>query len=415
MIGSSPAGLSIGIVGAGPGGLTLALACRHAGIEDVTVYEQTETLEPVGAGVQLSPNASRVLLTLGLRDALEAAAFHPQAVHFRAAQSGYLIALRPLGRVSRERYGAPYWHIHRGDLNVILQERAHGFRIALRTGHALTGLQQDDAGVDLTFNTTVGGTTITARHDVVVGCDGIRSTVRSAAFGDSRPRFTGHLAWRGLVPIERLPTNLIEPVVTVWLGPHRHFVNYFVRGGDLVNFVGVIESEATDGTAWSGESWREPGDPLRLARDFADWHPLVRRIIEAADDVHRWALHDHPPLPAWHSGRVALLGDACHPMLPYLAQGAAMAIEDAWVLARMLDQWDEDPVAALGEYSRYRQPRATRVQAASREQGTEFHRTDRWQILKRNLTLGFGSRYLPELAMQRFDWLHGYDCVKGFH
>ncbi|MFM8353893.1 MAG: FAD-dependent monooxygenase [Gammaproteobacteria bacterium] len=131
--------------------------------------------------------------------------------------------------------------------------------------------------------------------------------------------------------------------------------------------------------------------------------------------MHCWALHDHPPLPAWHSGRVALLGDACHPMLPYLAQGAAMAIEDAWVLARMLDQWDEDPVAALGEYSRYRQPRATRVQAASREQGTEFHRTDRWQILKRNLTLGFGSRYLPELAMQRFDWLHGYDCVKGFH
>ena len=404
--------LSIGIVGAGPGGLTLALACRHAGLRNVTVYEQTATLETVDAGVQLSPNASRVLITLGLRDALTAAAFSPQAIHFRSAQSGYLIALRPLGRVAAERYGAPHWHVHRGDLNEILHARAAAIGVPVRTGHALRSLRQDAAGVDLEFEAPG---VAEARHDIVIGCDGIRSSVRAAAFGPTRPRFTGHFAWQGLVPVERLPKQLIEPVVTAWLGPRRHFVNDYVRGGALVNFVGVVESADAGPDAADETVWREPGDPKVLAREFAGWHPLVRRIIESADEVNRWALHDPAPLSAWHSGRIALLGGACHPMLPYLAQGAAMAIEDAWVLARMLDQWEEAPAEGLADYSRYRLPRATRVQAASRAEGIEFNLRDRWQILRRNLKLGFGSRYLPEFAMQRLDWLHGYDCVKGFH
>ena len=397
--------LSVGIVGAGPGGFAAALACHHAGLQDITIYERAAALEPLGAGIQLSPNASRVLIALGLRAACERAASLPQAVHFRASRSGYLIAMRPLGRFSADRYGAPYWHVHRADLMEILARRAADLGIAVRTGHALTTLEQDDHGVDLQFASGVS-----ARHDVVIGADGIHSRVRDLLFGDAAPRFTGHLAWRGLVPRARLPEKLLEPVVTVWLGPGAHFVNYFVRGGELVNFVAVIE-DAT----WQGESWREPGDPTRLAQDFTRWHPLVGRIIGNADEVHRWALHDRPALERWTRGRVTLLGDACHPMLPYLAQGAAMAIEDAWVLGRLLEQSDDDPCFGLTEYERFRQARTARVQSASRAQGEDFHRRDRLAILRRNLVLGLGSRYLPELAMQRFDWLHGYDCVGGFH
>lgn len=398
-------GLSIGIVGAGPGGLTLALACRHAGLADVTVYEQAPAIETVGAGLQLSPNAARVLQTLGLREELRAIAFYPQAVHFRAWRSGFLIAMRPLGRFSEARYGAPYYHVHRGDLQQLLLGRVLALGVPVHTGMELRAVRQDPAGVIAEF-ADAGQRS----HDVLIGCDGIHSAVRGALFGASSPRFTGHLAWRGLVPAARLPPGLLEPVVTAWLGPRKHFVNYFVRGGELVNFVGVIED-----ASWQGDSWREPGDPARLRADFADWHPVIGRIIDAAEDVFRWALHDHAALDNWTRGRVTLLGDACHPMLPYLAQGAAMAIEDAWVLARMLDQHDDDPEAALLDYERYRRPRTARVQARSREQGEEFHIADRWRIAARNLKLGLGSRYLPDFAMQQFDWLHGYDCVKGFH
>jgi len=396
---------TIGIVGAGPGGLTLALACHHAGLTDITIYEQAPAIEPLGAGLQLSPNATRVLNTLGLREALEHIAFYPQAVHFRAWRSGFLIAMRPLGRFSESRYGAPYYHVHRGDLQHLLLERVHELGIPVHTGMDVCAVHQDSSGVRVDF---ADGNHHS--HDVLIGCDGIHSAVRRALFGGTSPRFTGHLAWRGLVPADRLPRQLLEPVVTAWLGPRKHFVNYFVRGGALVNFVGVIED-----SSWQGDSWREPGDPKRLRADFADWHPVIGQIIDAADDVFRWALHDHPPLESWTQGRVTLLGDACHPMLPYLAQGAAMAIEDAWVLARMLDQHDEDPAAGLLDYERYRKPRTTRVQARSRQQGEEFHIADRWRITARNLKLGLGSRYLPDIAMQQFDWLHGYDCIKGFH
>ncbi|MBX3707892.1 MAG: FAD-dependent monooxygenase [Pseudomonadales bacterium] len=397
-------GLSVGIVGAGPGGLALALALHHAGITDVTVYEQSDTIERIGAGIQLSPNATRVLGALGLREPLAAIGFYPQAVQFRAWRSGYLIATRPLGGFSEARYGAPYYHIHRGDLQALLFEQVRALDIPVRTGHTLATLRQDTDGVSLAF--ACGRT---ARHGVAVGCDGIRSVVRAQLFGATRPRFTGHLAWRGLVPAERLPADLVPPTVTAWLGPRKHFVHYYVRGGALVNFVGVIEDDR-----WQSDSWREPGDPAELARDFRDWHPSIRRIIEASGDVFRWALHDHAPLPAWTAGRATLLGDACHPMLPYLAQGAAMAIEDAWVLARMLEHWEDEPTEGLVQYERYRRPRTARVQAGSRAQGETFHLSDRWRIVGRNLKLGLGSRYLPEIAMAQFDWLHGYDCVKGF-
>ncbi|MEZ5559071.1 MAG: FAD-dependent monooxygenase [Pseudomonadales bacterium] len=396
--------VDVAIAGAGIGGLTLALACRHAGMQRVTVYEQAERIEALGAGIQLSPNATRVLHALGLREALAEVGFLPQSVHLRAWRTGYLIAMRPLGQFSESRYGAPYYHIHRGDLQCLLHDAAIRHQIDIQTGRTCRGLAQDGSGVTLAFSDGRH-----ARHDLVVGCDGIHSAIHAALFGDGAPRFTGHVAWRGLVPSERLPDDLIPPTATAWLGPARHFVHYYVRRGELVNFVGVTEDPH-----WTSESWRQAGDRGELAAAFDGWHPALKTLIDASDDVFKWALYDREPLPRWSVGRATLLGDACHPMLPYLAQGGAMAIEDAWVLARMLDRWEEEVSQALSEYERYRRPRTARVQLASRAQGHEFHLTDRWQMLARNLKLGLGSRYLPEMAMQRYDWLHGYDCIRGF-
>lgn len=405
---------SIGIVGGGIGGLTLALACHEAGLVDLTVYEQSSASEALGAGVQLSPNATRVLTALGLKDALAAAAFYPQAIHLRTWRSGYLVANRPLGQFSEARYGAPYYNVHRGDLHALLLQAARARGIAVETGRRVGAAGADAAGPWLTFEGSAAG----ARHDAVIGCDGIHSVVRAhvlaaeepaAAPQEGGPRFTGHVAWRGMVAAERLPKRLLSPTVTAWMGPRRHFVHYFVRGGELVNFVGVVES-----ADWTEASWRSRGEVSELLDDFTGWHAGVRAIIEAADEVYKWALYDHPPLSTWSRGAVTLLGDACHPMLPYLAQGAAMAIEDAWVLSRMLERWEDEPAHGISDYERFRRPRTTRVQLRSRAQGDEFHLAGRWPVLARNLKLALGTRYLPEIAMQQFDWLHGYDCVRGF-
>tara|TARA_Y100001933_G_scaffold240469_1_gene266004 strand:+ start:4767 stop:5960 length:1194 start_codon:yes stop_codon:yes gene_type:complete len=394
---------SVGIVGGGIGGLTLALALREAGVTDVTVYERYAAPESLGAGVQLSPNATKVLHALGLKGPLADVAFYPQAVQLRTWRTGYLIAARPLGHFSEARYGAPYYHVHRGDLHGLLLEAVTGRGIAVRTGRVCTGAGEDDRGPWADFEDG------RERHDVIVGCDGIHSAVRDSLFEAAAPVFTGHVAWRGMVAAADLPEKLIPPTATAWLGPKRHFVHYYVRRGELVNFVGVVETDRRP-----GESWREPGERAELAEDFAGWHPMIHHLIDAAGEVYRWALYDRAPLPTWRRGCVTLLGDACHPMRPYLAQGAGMAIEDAWVLSRLLERWEDQPASGLEEYERYRLPRTARVQARSRAQGEEFHLSERRAVWTRNFKLALGSRYLPEIAMKQFDWLHGYDCVRGF-
>ena len=404
---------SIGIAGGGIGGLTLALACREAGLTDITVYEQAAQSEALGAGVQLSPNATRVLAALGLKGELSRVAFYPQAVHFRTWRTGYLIASRPLGEFSQARYGAPYYHVHRGDLHALLLAAARAQGVRVETGRQVHSAGEDAGGPWLRLDDAP------VHHDVIVGADGIHSVVRGSLFGEAEPRFTGHVAWRGMVPARALPDSFIPPTATAWLGPARHFVHYYVRGGELINFVGVVETDR-----WTGESWRQRSDPGELAEDFGGWNPMVRTLIDAAErsmadascdgGVFKWALYDRDPLPAWTRGNITLLGDACHPMLPYLAQGAAMAIEDAWVLSRMLERWEDEPARGLADYERYRRPRTARVQLRSRAQGDEFHLHERWSVLRRNFTLAVGSRFLPEVAMSRFDWLHGYDCVRGF-
>ena len=391
------------IAGAGIGGLAAALALNQAGFE-VELFERSGSLGEVGAGVQVSPNGARVLHALGLAPALEAVAFRPQAVELRLYRSGLTVARTPLGAEIERRYGFPYYHLHRADLHGVLEAavRERCGEGAMHLGREVEGFQQQDGEVELVFSD--GGR---ARGDVAIGGDGIHSRVRAAMLGPENPQFTGHVAWRGLVPAERLHHAGVRPVVTSWMAPHSHAVTYFVRRGELVNFVGVTEHEA-----WRGESWTERGDKADLLRDFRGWHPTVRAIVEAIDEPYRWALFVRRPLPKWSEGRVTLLGDACHPMLPYMAQGAVMSIEDGYVLAQYLKLRPGDIPAALAAYETLRAPRTAKVPAGAKAAGARFHLSDPLARLATYGKMGLAARISPQKAASANDWLMAYDATR---
>jgi salicylate hydroxylase len=396
----------LGIVGGGIGGLTLALGARESGLDQITVYERQPTLpESTGHGIQLTPNATRILHALGLREELADLACASDLLNYRSHRTGYQIAMRPLGAFAEARYGAPFCQVLRDDLVTLLTERVGRQGITLRRGWRCTAVTATDEAVDVRFADQE-----TQQHALLVGCDGVHSFVRSEMHAEAPPAYTGHTAWRGVAPAACLPSGFNAKPVTVWIGPGRHLSQFPVRDGGLIAFTAVVE------TPYAGpESWYEPAERSDLAAAFAGWNPVVQALIEGARHLHSWPLYDRAPLARWTDGRVTLLGDACHPTLPYLAQGAALAMEDAWVLARMLENWEDEVPTALAEYERYRRPRAARAQVRAREEAQLLHVSNPRRMLWRNLRMALSSRYLPEIAMQRYDWLYGYDCVKGFH
>jgi len=351
------------IAGGGIGGLTAALCLAQDG-HQVEVFEQAASFAEIGAGIQLSPNCTRVLHLLGLEDALRANGFLPDGTQIRDWRSGNVIAESALGRTAVEKYGFPYYHIHRGGLLAILmcaaQEQAN---INLHTDSQVNDFVEEGQRIHLTINGTA------YKGDVLVGADGIHSAVRSALWGDEKPTFTGNVAWRTLVPAPELPTGLIRPMATVWWGPNKHFVHYYVKAGALVNCVCVVEKRG-----WEIESWTERGEYDELKADFSGWHQDVQTLIDRADrsSLFKWALYDRPPMQRWGKGRTTLLGDACHPTLPFMAQGAAMAIEDGAVLAACITQCRDIP-AALKRYEHLRRDRTARIQKGSRRNATIFH------------------------------------------
>ena len=355
--------LRILVVGGGIGGLTAALSLANRG-HYVAVFEQAAAFGEVGAGIQMSPNCTRVLHDLGLEHELRTAAFLPEAIQFRHWRNGKVIGQSPLGADAVRRYGFPYYHVHRADLLNVLAEAARRVpNILLRCDAEARCFDQN--GDQVTLSTTGGD----HEGDILLGADGIHSIVRAGLWGDDAARFTGCIAWRALIPAERLPRGQTRPMATIWWGPGGHFVHYFVRRGELVNCVGVFEK-----SGWEVESWTERGDPGEFAADFAGWHDDIRRLIDNVDSnsLFKWALHDREPMPRWGKGRVTLLGDACHPTLPFMAQGAAMAIEDAAVLAGCLSS-DQDVPAALQRYEGLRRDRTALVQRGSRRNAKVFH------------------------------------------
>jgi salicylate hydroxylase len=385
---------SVAVVGGGIGGLAAALALLRVGL-DVRVYEQSRALSEVGAGIQLAPNCTRVLRGLGVLPAVERAGFAPAAFEFRRWDDGRLLSRTPLGVEIAATYGAPYLHAHRGDLVAVLADAVTADRIEI--GRRCVGVSHDEVGAEVEF---ADGSSV--RADVVVGADGIHSVVREALLGPQDARFTGHVAYRGLVAADRVAQLSLAPVCAVRLGPGAHFVHYFIAAGQLHNVVCVIEEES-----WTRESWTDPGDPDQLRAAFAGWHPVVGAIIDSLDRPLKWALFDRPPLPRWSTGPLTLLGDACHPMLPYGAQGAAQAIEDAAALAACLAGNSGPGVpAALARYEAIRRDRATRVQEMSRTNGRRFHLPDGPDQQARDTAMASSFGISPEI-----DWLYGHDPV----
>ncbi len=387
--------MDIAVVGAGLGGLTAAAVLLRQG-HRVRVYEQSAQLAEVGAGIQLSANAMKVLDRLGLRDRLAGVAVRPEAFEFRRFDSGELLHRLPLGAQHEAQHGAPYLQLHRADLREALAAAVREMDpAALVFGARVLDVREDSGAVHLAF--AEGRAPAVA--ELVVGADGIKSAVRTHVLGDDAPVFTGQVAWRCMVPTERIPTALrTEVVSTIWCGPRNHAVTYYLRGGEWVNFVGCVERPCEEGNWTTRRPWAE------LDADYAGWHPMVRAVIDRVErgQCFRWALNQRAPSPRWSSERITLLGDAVHATLPYMAQGAAMAIEDAAVLARAL-AW---PALALPErlrlYEAHRAPRTARVVRESAEMGELYQLVD-----AQAMRTAFIER---DIARSRNEWLYPYDA-----
>jgi salicylate hydroxylase len=351
--------MTIAVVGAGIGGLTLAVALEQRDLA-VEVFEAAPALGEVGAGLTVSPNAGRVLDHLGLGDAVRARGVLPGVQHVADLATGATIRTLDRGDGLEARYGAPYRHLHRADLQAMLAGALAG-RIRL-------GKRLEDVAADGTMRFADGEV---RRADVVVGADGVRSVVRARLFGGGRAQFTGQVAWRGLVPVERLSAGDRAAPPGIHIGPGRLVLRYPVRAGALVNYAVFVEMGG-----WEAESWSIPSSRAELLALLPGACGLVRRTVEASDDasLHKWALHAREPLEGWTTGRVTLVGDAAHPMLPFLGQGAATAIEDAMVLARALAAFAPDE--ALRRYEAARRAHTALVQLHSRLIGLRFQGLD---------------------------------------
>ncbi|MFE0249608.1 FAD-dependent monooxygenase [Streptomyces sp. NPDC059010] len=383
------------VVGAGIGGLAATLSLRRAGV-DVTLVEQTPRFTEVGAGIQLAPNATRVLRRLGVLDAVAAQAAHPAHVSFRTWSDGSEICRYALGREAADEFGAPYLVVHRADLHRALAAAVPPESV--RLGTTVVGIDQDD---DSAHVTTATGERLTA--DLVVAADGIRSSARQWLFGKDEAVFSGTAAYRALLPADEV-ADLDLPPLAAWLGPDRHFVHYWVRRGELLNVVAVFSTEAAAQESWTAQA--EPGEQLR---QFTGWDSRVLKVLRRAGQVFRYGIYTRTPLTHWNVGRVTLLGDSAHAMVPFQAQGAAQAILDAAVLGDVLADATPGGVPdALDRYVRRRLAGATSMQARSAQAGSEFHLPDGPEAQARNARMSAHAaehRFMPQATAWRTDVL----------
>jgi salicylate hydroxylase len=386
------AGGEILIAGAGIGGLATACCLLRNGF-DVDIYEQAPVLSEVGAGIQISANAMHVLRYLSLGEAILETGVQPKGYVFRLHDTGEVIQTFALSEEHERQHGAPYIQLHRADLHNLLVGKVHELKPnAVHLNHRVTGFAEGAGGVELKF---AHGASV--HGDVLVGADGLKSVIRTQIVGSVPPTYTGDGCWRVIVPTDRLPRELrLEQVMSVFMGPGGHAVCYYLRGGALVNFAGTVDAEVSE------ESWTLKFPWENLKADFAGWHPAIQAIIDAAnrDECYRWSLHNRPPIRHWSTRRVTILGDAAHPTLPYLAQGAAMAIEDGAVLTRALRQ-AASMSEALDMYQRNRVERTARVVKQSNENQKLFHLRSEDEIRAR-----FSQR---DEGVDRNKWLYSYN------
>ena len=389
------------VAGAGIGGLTASLALAAKGFR-VVILEKAQRLEEVGAGLQLSPNASSILVGLGLGPRLAAHAVTPEAISINSARAGGEIARLPLGEAASTRAGSPYWVMHRADLQRALHAEVEDHPdIELRLGWQFEDVADHASG--LTGAARCGD----AQHDepavALIGADGIWSSVRGRLFPELRPRFSGLIAWRGTVDAKALPREFASPLVRLWMGPNAHLVAYPIAAARRINVVAIVPG------TWNRPGWSEAGDAGEIRNAFSDgWPDTARTLIDAVDEWRRWALSTMPEVSEWSRGAVALLGDAVHGMLPFAAQGAGMAVEDAAVLADCLSGCTGEDISgvpdALKRYTRLRRGRVDRVCRTAQRQGRIYHLTGP-MALARDLVI---RSMAPQRMLARQNWIYDW-------
>jgi salicylate hydroxylase len=392
---------TIFVAGAGIGGLTASLALAKKGFRAV-VLEKAEKLEETGAGLQLSPNASRILVELGIEPRLAGRAVVPQSINIMSARAGGEICRLPLGEAATFRAGAPYWVVHRADLQAALLAQVEVTPdVELRLGCQFEDVTKHARGL-----TIVQRQGLTRHQDVasaLIGADGIWSSVRHHLFPDVQPQFSGLIAWRGTLAATALPREHTAPRVQLWMGPNAHLVAYPISGGRQINVVAIVAG------TWNRPGWTAPGETNEIKQFFASasWPATARMLASAVDDWKRWALFTVPEDGEWHEGQIALLGDAAHAMLPFAAQGAGMAIEDAAVLAKCLNEGGHDAAgvaAALKKYARQRRGRVTSMQRLARRQGRIYHMTGAMAAARDFYIRAMGGKRM----LSRQDWIYDW-------
>ncbi|MEX5729397.1 salicylate hydroxylase [Rhodovulum iodosum] len=383
-------GRKITILGAGIAGLCAATAMARRGA-DVTVLEKSEAIREVGAGLQISPNGVAVLRALGLERGLGESAVRADAVVLRDHREG-----REVMRLDLTRNAYPYYLVHRADLIALLAEAARAAGVSIRLLHEITRLELDPGGARLT---TAQGAKLQA--DLLVGADGLHSVVRSALNSHARPFFTGQVAWRAVVRAD----GPVPPFAINHIGPNRHLVHYPLRGGQSVNIVAVEER-----SAWTEEGWNHPDDPANLRAAFAEFPPELRALLDRVEEVYLWGLFRHRVAETWYKGPAAIMGDAAHPTLPFLAQGANMALEDAWVLTEALARYDTMEMA-LAAYQAARRPRTERVVEAASRNAWAYHISAPPIRGAAHGALRLANKLAPGFLADRFDWLYQHDVT----
>jgi salicylate hydroxylase len=385
--------MRVAVVGGGIGGLSAALFLRRAGLREVTVFEQASQLREIGAGIQVAPNAVRLLRRLGLGSALQEVAVRLEGGwEFRRWEDGRVLFSQPLGDASERMFGEPYYVVHRGHLLDLLHDAVSEEWV--RLGHRCAGVA--DAGDELLLSFANGAS---ARADAVIGADGIHSAVHDAILPPEPATFSGLAAYRALVPVSRAPDIARRPVTTLWLGPDRHLVHYPVSAGEEINIVGCCPAGDL-----AEESWTADGRVEDLAAEYAGWDARVQQLIAAVTGTKLYAFYDREPFEHWTRGRVALMGDAAHPMMPFFAQGASQAIEDAAVLAGCLREAARPTVAqALARYESLRRERASKVQAISRGRRRHHHLPDGEEQRARD------EEMANEDPLAHNAWIYGHD------
>lgn len=393
------------IIGGGIGGLCSALCLLKRG-HQIRILEAAAQISAIGAGIQLSPNAMHLMQYLGLGHALKTASFRPVASQLRDGISGKVLMSSPMGTQMEAQYGAPYLHIHRAALIAILRDAVLNLAPdAIQLNAAVKQYRQDDNSITAMI---ADGSEMTG--DLIIGADGIKSVIARQILGDDYiyPRFTGNIAWRATVPVSRLGRNAPPPAASIWMGQGKHAVTYLLGDspeGQLANFVGVVEGD------WQHEAWDLRGNRKDALSDFTGWHPIITSLIEQSETHHKWALFEREPMPRWHDGRAVILGDAAHAMLPFLAQGAAMAIEDSYALASILSE--HDIKTTLPKFYAARIERTSKMQKTARANMNLFHNGDgRSSVRKSSLWLADKLTRHKATNMQ-MDWIYRHDVTAG--